>query len=155
MTADYLLIDIGNGRTKFGLATRDAILDRRDHPTPGITAEDVLRVVAGWNFDRAVLCSVVPAAVAAFREALAAKLIELKYDTPMGIGIRYPHPETIGADRLANAVALAHLPEQQGQMLAGPRDLGAITGDGMFECGGEGIWRHGFSQAISRAGRRG
>jgi type III pantothenate kinase len=27
----------------------------------------------------------------------------------MGIGIRYPHPETIGADRLANAVALAHL----------------------------------------------
>ena len=26
MTADYLLIDVGNGRTKLGLATRDALL---------------------------------------------------------------------------------------------------------------------------------
>jgi pantothenate kinase type III len=27
----------------------------------------------------------------------------------MGIGVRYPKPESIGPDRLANAVALAHL----------------------------------------------
>ena len=29
MTADYLLIDVGNGRTQLGLSTRDALLDRR------------------------------------------------------------------------------------------------------------------------------
>ncbi|MDZ4287252.1 MAG: type III pantothenate kinase [Prosthecobacter sp.] len=109
MTADYLLIDVGNGRTKFGLATRDAILARREAPTPGITADGVRQAVEGWEFSRAVLCSVVPAAVAPFREALGLKLLELRHDTPMGIGIRYPEPETIGPDRLANAVALAHL----------------------------------------------
>ena len=109
MTADYLLIDVGNGRTKFGLASGDTILDRRDHPTPGIRAEDVQKVISGWQFGRAVICSVVPTAVAAFRQALGPTLLELRHDTLQGIGIRYPHPETIGADRLANAVALAHL----------------------------------------------
>jgi type III pantothenate kinase len=109
MTADYLLIDVGNGRTKFGLATREAILNRREHPTPGIVAGGVRQAIEGWEFHTAVLCSVVPAAVQAFREALGPQLVELRHDTPMGIGIRYPQPETIGADRLANAVALAHL----------------------------------------------
>ncbi len=108
MTADYLLIDVGNGRTKLGLATAGAILDRRELPTHGATAELVRETVAGWSFQTAVLCSVVPAAVAAFREALPG-LIELRHDTLKGIGIRYPKPESIGADRLANALALAHL----------------------------------------------
>jgi type III pantothenate kinase len=109
MTADYLLIDVGNSRIKFGLATREAILGRREAPTAGISTEAVRRVTEGWDFRTAVLCSVVPAAVPAFREAFSSNLLELRHDTPMGIGVRYPQPETIGADRLANAVALAHL----------------------------------------------
>lgn len=108
MIADYLLIDVGNGRTKLGLATRDAILDRRDLPTHGVTADLVRQTVAGWDFQQTVLCSVVPAAVRAFREALP-RLTVLSHETPLGIGIRYPKPESIGTDRLANAVALAHL----------------------------------------------
>lgn len=108
MTADYLLIDVGNGRTKLGLATRDSILDRRDLPTGGATADLARKCVAGWQFRQAILCSVVPAAVAVFEEAFPGLLV-LRHDTAMGIGIRYPRPETIGADRLANAVALAHL----------------------------------------------
>ncbi len=103
MTADYLLIDVGNGRTKLGLSTRDAILDRRECPTRGVTAALVREAIAGWDFRAAVLCSVVPDAVAAFREALGVDLIELRHDTPMGIGIRYPSPASIGPDRLANA----------------------------------------------------
>ena len=109
MIADYLLIDVGNGRTKLGLASRDAILDRRDCPTRGVTAAQIREAVAGWDFRAAVLCSVVPDAVAAFREALTVELTEVRHDTPMGIGIRYPSPASIGPDRLANAVALAHL----------------------------------------------
>lgn len=108
MTADYLLIDVGNGRAKLGLATRDSILDRRELPTRGMTANLICETVADWSFQTAVLCSVVPAALLPIREAFP-QLIELRHDTPMGIGIRYPKPESIGADRLANAVALTHL----------------------------------------------
>lgn len=108
MTAEYLLIDVGNGRTKLGLASRESILDRLELPTASLTPEGILKKVGPWNFANVILCSVVPAAVASFRTAFP-DLIELRHDTPMGIGIRYPKPESIGADRLANAVALAHL----------------------------------------------
>ncbi len=108
MTADYLLIDVGNGRTKLGLATRDALLDRRDLPTHGVSQDEIRQIVAGWNFRRSVIASVVPAVVPVWRQAFP-DLLELRHDTPMGIGIRYPKPESIGQDRLANAVALAHL----------------------------------------------
>lgn len=108
MTAEYLLIDVGNGRTKLGLATREAILDRLELPTASLTPEGILKKVGHWSFAKVILCSVVPAAVGPFLTAFP-NLIELRHDTPMGIGIRYPKPESIGADRLANAVALAHL----------------------------------------------
>ncbi len=106
---NLLLIDIGNGRTKFGLANSHAILERREHATRDISPETILQIVSEWSFERAVLCSVVPKAVEAFMEVLGAKLTVLRHDTPMGIGIRYPKPETIGPDRLANAVALSSM----------------------------------------------
>ena len=43
------------------------------------------------------------------RQVFGSTLIELRHDGHLGIGIRYPKPESIGADRLANAVALAHM----------------------------------------------
>lgn len=109
MSRRQLLIDVGNGRTKFGLASRDTILERREHPTRELSPDTVRSVTSGWQFENAVLCSVVPKAVPAFRAVFAEKLVELRHDTPMGIGIRYPKPESIGPDRLANAVALAHM----------------------------------------------
>ncbi len=109
MTADYLLVDVGNGRTKLGLASRDAILDHRDLPTADLTSSHIRDAVSGWDFHHAVLSSVVPAAVLPFREVLGKTLLELRHDIPLGIGIRYPRPESIGQDRLANAIALAHL----------------------------------------------
>lgn len=108
MTAEYLLADVGNGRIKLALASPEALLDRRECPTAGLDAAALRAVLNGWSFSRAVLCSVVPAAVPAFR-AVCPVLTELRHDTALGIGIRYPQPERIGADRLANAVALAHL----------------------------------------------
>lgn len=104
-----LLIDVGNGRTKFGLATRDAILDRREHATRELSPDAVREVTRGWEFESAVICSVVPKTVPAFREVFGAQLVELRYGTPLGIGIRYPKPDSIGPDRLANAVALAQM----------------------------------------------
>ena len=104
-----LLIDVGNGRTKFGLASREAILDRREHATRELSPDAVREVTRGWEFESAVICSVVPKTVPAFREVFGEKLIELRYGTPLGIGIRYPKPDSIGPDRLANAVALAQM----------------------------------------------
>jgi type III pantothenate kinase len=109
MSRMQLLIDVGNGRTKFGLATSEAILERREHATRELSPDAVREVTRGWQFESAVICSVVPKAVPAFREVFGEKLIELRHDTPLGIGIRYPKPESIGPDRLANAVALAHM----------------------------------------------
>ena len=104
-----LLIDVGNGRTKFGPATTETILERREHATRELSPDAVREVTQGWEFDGAVICSVVPKAVPAFREVYGPQRIELRHDTNMGIGIRYPKPESIGPDRLANAVALAHM----------------------------------------------
>ena len=109
MSRMQLLIDVGNGRTKFGLASSEDILERREHPTRELSPAAVREVVKGWQFESVVICSVVPKVLPAFREVFGSQLIELRYDTPLGIGIRYPKPESIGADRLANAVALAHM----------------------------------------------
>jgi type III pantothenate kinase len=109
MSRTQLLIDVGNGRTKFGLATSEAIVEHRDHPTYELSPAAVRDITRDWSFESAVLCSVVPKEVSAFREVFGNQLIELRHDTPMGIGIRYPKPESIGTDRLANAVALAHM----------------------------------------------
>lgn len=109
MTAEYLLIDVGNGRTKLALATREAILEQRDMPTPGMGAQDLLRALQGWNYQRAICSSVVPHATDVLRDFLGAQLLVLRHDIELGIAIDYPKPETIGPDRLANAVALAHL----------------------------------------------
>jgi type III pantothenate kinase len=109
MSRRQLLIDVGNGRTKFGLATTVSILERREHATRELSPDAVREVTQGWQFDSAVICSVVPKAVPAFHEVFGDQLIELRHDTPMGIGIRYPKPASIGPDRLANAVALAHM----------------------------------------------
>lgn len=124
MSADYLLIDVGNGRTKLALASREEILDRRELATARVTPGAMKRALAGWAFERVVMCSVVPKVSAVLRgcfepgraadrkkksRAGRSAFIELRHDTPMGIGIRYPKPASIGPDRLANAVALVHL----------------------------------------------
>ncbi len=109
MSRRQLLIDVGNGRTKFGLATRDAIVERRELATRELSPAAVREVTQGWDFAGVVLCTVVPKVVPAFHEVFGEQLIELRHDTPMGIGIRYPNPASIGPDRLANAVALAHM----------------------------------------------
>lgn len=105
--ADYLLIDVGNGRAKLGLASTDSISEHRDLPTADLNADALRAAVLGWEFDRVIACSVVPRVVPVLGEAFAEKLTVLRHDTPMPIGIRYPRPQSIGPDRLANAIALS------------------------------------------------
>jgi type III pantothenate kinase len=109
MRSDYLLIDVGNGRTKFGLASREEIQEQRDAPTAGLSSGELDEVLQGWQFDRIVTSSVVPAATEKLKRHFSSGMLVLRHDVSLGIGITYPKPETIGADRLANAVALARL----------------------------------------------
>lgn len=111
-SSSYLLIDVGNGRTKFGLATPDAILEQRDTPTSLLVADTtraLATVLTGWAYDQVVVSSVVPDATERLQAHFGGQMLNLRHDIPLGIGIRYPKPESIGADRLANAVALASL----------------------------------------------
>jgi type III pantothenate kinase len=110
-----LLIDVGNGRTKFALANADALHERRDTSTAKLSAASLAEVLQSWSYGPVVACSVVPRATEVLREFFGPSLIELRHDGPLGIGIRYPRPQSIGPDRLANAVALAAMYAQPGQ----------------------------------------
>ena len=108
-----LLFDIGNTHTHIGLADNRSVLKQTDIPTltwfGGGAAALVKKFAGKSKIDGAVLCSVVPRATPLVRQTVRAtwKLdtLELTPKTIRGVGIDYPTPNTIGPDRLANAVA--------------------------------------------------
>jgi type III pantothenate kinase len=108
-----LLFDIGNTHTHIGLADSRRVVKQVNIPTAswfeGKADKQVLRFVGGVALEGAALCSVVPRATPQVRKFLKRRwklnCLELNAKTVRGVGIDYPRPETIGADRLANAVA--------------------------------------------------
>ena len=107
--AEFLLIDNSNSFTKFALSSRAALGPTRRLRTRELDARSLARVLRGWCFRNVAMCSVVPEKGALIAAHLAAHpLLSINAKTPLGIGIDYPKPQTIGADRLANAVSAAH-----------------------------------------------
>jgi type III pantothenate kinase len=104
-----LVIDISNSFTKFAVASKGRLGRPHRVPTPELTAARFAKEIKDLNFDQTVLSSVVPRRSAAVRRTLRVAPLEIDEHAPLGIGIDYPHPESIGADRLANAVACAAL----------------------------------------------
>lgn len=111
-----LLFDIGNTNTHVGLADERRVLRHADIPTAtwlaGKATTQLVRFVGRTRVDGAALCSVVPRATPRVRQAVR-KLwhratLELTPKTLRGVGIDYPRPDSIGPDRLANAVAARH-----------------------------------------------
>jgi type III pantothenate kinase len=111
-----LLLDIGNTNTHVGLATSRRVVRAWDQPTASLfsggLARFLTRVVAGRRVEGAALCSVVPRAVRPACQLVHTQLgiapLVLKAGSVRGVGIDYPKPETIGPDRLANAIAARH-----------------------------------------------
>jgi len=108
-----LLLDIGNTNTHVGLANEERVLKHTNIPTGellhGKAGKAIGALVGGKNIEGAAVASVVPRAT---RPALAllqrrwrVEPLVLNAQTVTRIGVVYPSPETIGADRLANAVA--------------------------------------------------
>lgn len=105
---EFLLIDNSNSFTKFALASRTASGVSRKLRTADITPESLRGVLRGWRFERVVLCSVVPEKKTIITGFLADfPLHDVTWRSKLGVGIDYPKPATIGADRLANAAFAA------------------------------------------------
>ena len=108
-----LLFDIGNTHTHIGLADERRVLKQADISTLtwfGGGAAALVKKFAGKNkIEGAILCSVVPRATPLakkfVRTAWKISALELSPATIRGVGVDYPKPDSIGPDRLANAVA--------------------------------------------------
>ncbi len=111
-----LLLDIGNTHTHLGLADHRRVLRQMNLPTAawadGPAARRVKAFIGSAPLEGAALCSVVPRVTPLARRAVkavaAVRCLELTPRTVAGVGIDYPRPQTIGPDRLANAVAVRH-----------------------------------------------
>ncbi len=104
----YLLIDNSNTRTKFVLADETSLLAERTMiPTREVCGESLDRALRGWEYDAAVICSVVPRVKDVLCSWLDCPVHVLSDRSRLSIGLDYPCPGQIGADRLANAVGAA------------------------------------------------
>jgi type III pantothenate kinase len=102
----FLLINLNNTSTKFALADEEKLIDRRMVPTKSVSLSSVKRALKSWKFDRVLLGSVVPKKTEVFRRLFRNQMKEVSPKLNLGIGISYPEPSKIGADRLANTVAV-------------------------------------------------
>ncbi|HEY2614839.1 MAG TPA: type III pantothenate kinase [Chthoniobacterales bacterium] len=109
-TTDYLLVDISNSYTKLAFATSERIAKTKRLLTSELSAQSLRRILRRRKVGVIVVSSVVPkknkviTAAAGFSRTL---FLSPKLD--LGVGIDYPAPRSIGADRLANAAAVAEL----------------------------------------------
>ena len=104
MSERWLLIEIGNTHAKFAVANGDRIGTHRLRvPTRELNRTALVGVRTRLPFDRAILCSVVPYATRVVRRFLRNQLVEVSASSRLGFLLDgYPHPKSIGADRLAN-----------------------------------------------------
>ena len=108
--ADFLLIDVSNSFTKIALASRRKLGAVQRVPTPRLSAALIHRILANREAKAIVVSSVVPAKSRKIRRAVGKrKAIWLTPRSRLNVRIDYPQPRTIGADRLANAVAVTAL----------------------------------------------
>ncbi len=105
-----LIVDNSNTRTKFALAVDDQLDTWRSIiPTPEISAGSLEDLLENIEWDGSIISSVVPEKAAILNSYLEQKPChQLNHLSKLPIGINYPKPEQIGADRLANAVG-AHI----------------------------------------------
>lgn len=105
-----LVIDNSNGRTKFALASgRRLCSEVRLLPTAALTQSSVITLLGEWSFEKVVLASVVPRAsqkLARYLSPVAEveHLSAARENLPVDF-TAYPGWTTLGADRVANAVA--------------------------------------------------
>jgi len=101
-----LIVDNSNTRTKLALANGDRLESwRAIIPTPEISPQSLADALGELSWDASIISSVVPDKAATLASCLGKKPChQISHLSKLPIGINYPKPEQIGADRLANAV---------------------------------------------------
>jgi type III pantothenate kinase len=109
-TTDYLLVDISNSYTKLAFATRQRLAKPIRYPTNDLTVALLRRILCGRGAETIIVSSVVPQKNKLIAAAAGpSRVLFLGPRLDLGVGIDYPAPRSIGADRLANAAAVAQL----------------------------------------------
>jgi type III pantothenate kinase len=108
-----LLVDIGNTHTHLGWANAKRI--RRNHKLAthgwqeGSAERAFLRFLGSTKISGAIIASVVPPVTprvaALIHRCCGIEALLFSAKTLKGLGLKYPAPGTLGADRLANALA--------------------------------------------------
>lgn len=122
-----LLIDNSNTRTKMMFSV-DGVLQEQllVMPTSEVNRQSLLRLEEQYHFDRVVVSSVVPAALAEIRRAFVDRVTVLSVDNQLNFAYNYRGCATLGADRIANVAAVV----QKGYVPCIAVDLGtAVTFD--------------------------
>jgi len=108
LVGDYLFINNNNTRTKFALATREGLIEHRAIPTSRVSLETVAEAVKDWSYQQVLIASVVPRDIPILLESQAAyPSLLVGHEIKLGVAVDFPRPQSIGADRLANAAAVA------------------------------------------------
>jgi len=110
------LFDIGNTHTHVGLASASKVIRQTNIPTAEWSHRTVqtklLAFVGNREISGVSVGSVVPKATPHILKAASSygkvPTVVLTYKNVKGVGIKYPQPASIGADRLANAIAASH-----------------------------------------------
>src|SRR5438270_5929824 len=109
-TIDYLLIDISNSYAKFAFASTKRVSTPARVATRKLSSGVISRFLGDRKVRRIVVSSVVPARNSAIAKAAKkTEVIWLDWKLNLGVEIDYPKPQSIGADRLANAAAVVEL----------------------------------------------
>src|ERR1041385_743260 len=110
LTTDYLLIDVSNSFVKLAFATKEKIGKTTRIATRKLTIAALRRVLRGHDIQAIVVSSVVPKRNRTIKAAAGSiHVFFLSSKSDLGVGVDYPKPRSIGADRLANAAAVAQL----------------------------------------------
>jgi type III pantothenate kinase len=106
----YLLIDVSNSFTKFAFASAAKLGATRRIETARLNATMITKLFRQRPVDHVVVSSVVPKKNAVIRRAAKRQTtLFVSARCQLGVGVDYPQPSTIGADRLANAAAVTAL----------------------------------------------
>ncbi|MGI8889484.1 MAG: type III pantothenate kinase [Chthoniobacterales bacterium] len=108
--SDYLLIDVSNSYTKLAFATSTKLGAAERIETARLSQAAVAAFLRRRSVELVVVCSVVPKKDALLRRAagrIPTHFVSAR--SVLGVGVEYPQPKSIGADRLANAAAVAAL----------------------------------------------
>ena len=107
--SDYLLIDVSNSYAKLAFASRDRVSNPARMPTSEVSSSVVAEFLSRRQVNKVVVSSVVPTKNSAISKAAhnKAQVLWLDWKLKLGVTIDYPKPQSIGADRLANATAVA------------------------------------------------